>query len=61
MHYVTMNGWRFLAWPLDAQRLTQQLDLQLLANIILLKMDDSTTKLAVNGSTWGIDPAALNR
>ena len=25
MQYMTMNNWRFLAWPLDAQELTQQL------------------------------------
>ena len=61
MHYVTMNNWRFLAWPLDAQKLTQQLNLQLLGKNNKLMMDDSTTKLAVNGSTWGIEPAALNR
>ena len=24
--YVTMNDWRFLAWPLDAQKLTQQIN-----------------------------------
>ena len=28
MQYATMNDWRFLAWPLDAQKLTQQLNLQ---------------------------------
>ena len=27
----------------------------------LLKVDDSTTKLAGNGSTWGIEAAVLNR
>ena len=50
-----MNDWRFLAWPLDGLKLTQQLNLQLLAkkNLLLQKMDDSTTKLAVNGSTLG--------
>ena len=26
-----------------------------------LKMNDSTTKLTVNGSTWVIEPAALRR
>ena len=58
---MTMNNWRFLACPLDAQKLTQQLNLQLLSKKNLLKIDDSTTKLAVNGSTWGVEPAALNR
>ena len=28
MQYTAMNDGRFLAWPLDAQEFTQQLDLQ---------------------------------
>ena len=27
MNYVTMIDWRFHAWPMDAQKLTQQLNL----------------------------------
>ena len=61
MQYMTMNDGRFLAWPLDGQKLTQQLNLPLLSKKNLLKMDDSTTKLPGNGSTWGIEPAGLNR
>ena len=56
-----MNDLRFLTLPLDAQKLTQQLNLQLLSRENFLKVDDSTTKLAENGSTWGIEPVALNR
>ena len=46
MQYVTMNDWSFLALPLDAQKLTEQLNLQLLSKENLPKVDDSTTKLA---------------
>ena len=56
-----MNDGRFLTWPLDAQKLMQQLNIQFLSKKNLLKMDDSTNKLGGNGSTWGIEPAALNR
>ena len=34
----TMNNWRFLAWPLYAQKITQQLNLQFLAKKTLLEM-----------------------
>ena len=57
----TMNNWRFLAWPLYAQKITQQLNLQFLAKKTLLEMDDSATKLDGNGSGWRIEPAVLHR
>ena len=58
---MTMNDSRFLALPLDAQMLTKQLNLQMLSKEKLTKLDDVTTKLAGIGSTWGIEPAVLNR
>ena len=58
---MTMNDSRFLALPLDAQKLTPQLNLQLLSKENLLKVDDVTTKLAGIGPTQGIEPAVLNR
>ena len=56
-----MNDSRFLALPLDAQKLTQQLDLQLLSKEKLILVDDVTTELAGIGPTWGIEPEVLNR
>ena len=56
---MTMNDSGFLALPLDAQNLTQQLNLPLLKKN-LLKVDDMTTKLAGIGSAWGTEPAVLN-
>ena len=55
-----MNDSRFLALPLDAQKLTQQLNLQLLSKENLLKVHDVTIKLAGIGSTQGLEPAGLN-
>ena len=57
---MTMNDSGFLALPLDAQNLTQQLNLLLLEKENLLKVDDMTTKLAGIGSAWGTEPAVLN-
>ena len=51
---------RFLALPVDSQKLTQQLNLQMLPKENLLKVDDATTKPAGIGSTWGKEPAVLN-
>ena len=61
MQYVTINDERFLVWPLDAHKLKQQSNLQLLLTEKLIQVDESTTKLAGNGSTQGTGPAALNR
>ena len=59
--HVTMNDSRFLALPLDARNLTQQLNLQLLEKKNFLKVDDMTTKLAVVDSTQVIESVVLNR
>ena len=56
---MTMNDWRFLVWPLDAQKHTQQLNLQLLSKKTNYRQ--MIQQLAVNGSTQGIEPAGLNR
>ena len=56
-----MNDSRLLAWPLDAQSSKQQSNLQLQSTEKLTKVDESTTKLAGNGSAPGTGPAALNR
>ena len=39
----------------------QQSNLQLLSTEKLTNVDESTTKLAGNGSAWGTGPAVLNR
>ena len=57
---MTMNSSRLLAWPLDVQKLKQQSNLQLLSTEKIIKVDESTTKLAGNGSAWGTGPAVLN-
>ena len=54
-----MNNSRFLALPLDAQELTQQLNLQLLSKENLPKVDDVTTKLTGISSTQGIKPVGI--
>ena len=56
-----MNDSRFLALPLDAQKLTQQLNLQVLSKENLLKVDDATTKLVGISSVRGTGPAGLKR
>ena len=49
------------ALPLDAQKLTQQSNLQFLQMENLLTVDKMIIKLAVVGSAWGTGPAVLNR
>ena len=51
-----MNDSSLLAWPLDAQKLKQQSNLQLLSTGKLTKVDESTTKLDGTGSAWGTGP-----
>ena len=58
---ATINNSRFLALPLDAQKLTQQLNLQLLSKEKLTKVDDVTSELVGTGSTQGIEPAVLTQ
>ena len=60
MQYATMNNLRFLALPLDAQKLTQQFNLQLLSKEKLTLVNEQSTKLAVDDPTWVIESAALN-
>ena len=60
MQYVTTNDSRFLALPLDAQKLTQQLNFQLLSKEKLTLVNEQSTKLAVDDATWVIEAAALN-
>ena len=55
-----MNDSRFLALPLDAQKLMQQLNLQLLSKEELTLVDDMITKQAGTCSAWGTGPAALS-
>ena len=55
------NNSRFLALPLDAQKLTQQLNLQMLSKEKLTKVDDVTSELVGTGSTQGIEPAVLTQ
>ena len=45
-----MNSSRLLAWPLDVQKLKQQSNLQLMSTEKIIKVDESTTKMAGNGS-----------
>ena len=52
---MTMTDSRFLPLSQDAQKLTQQLNLQLLSKEKLTKVDDVTTKLVGIGSTWEIE------
>ena len=58
---MTMTDSRILPLPLDAQKLTQQLNLQMLSKEKLTLVDDATTQLAGIDATWGIEPAALNK
>ena len=46
---------------LDAQNLTQQSTYNCCKRKNLLQVDEMTTKLAVEGSAWGREPAVLNR
>ena len=55
-----MNNSRFLALPLDAQKLTQQLNLKLLSKEKLTLVNEESTKLPVDYPTWVIELTALN-
>ena len=51
-----------LVWPLDPQKLKTTIKLTIAVNRKeLTRVDESTTKLARNGSAWGTGPAVLNR
>ena len=58
---MTMNDSRLLALPLDAQMLTTTIKFTIAVNRKLTRVDESTTKLAGNGSAQRTGPAVLNR
>ena len=57
---MTLNNSRFLALPLDAQKLKTTILLTIAVNRKLTNVDESTTKLAGIGSTWGTGPPVPN-
>ena len=56
---MTMNNSRFLAWSLDAQKLKTTIKLTIAVNRKITRVDESTNKLARNGSVQGTGPAVL--
>ena len=55
-----MSDSRFLALPLDAQKLTHNLTYNWCEQGKLTLVDDMRSKMAVDDSTWAIESTALN-